>query len=215
MLNWALTFLVVAIIAGVLGFSGVAGAASQIAQILFFVFLVLLIVSAWQRPCGRRGQSSRATAAGGAPGPDWPRLVSFPRRVRALRGASGAGCLRRQPVPWPADDVERDDTRRPLPLSFGSPRAAPRHPSMSADPRQVHRSHRQRLDDHALGPFLRFSAPLAAQALPRGQGPRPAPRALAGRQRRLGPGERSFTTRGGRDRRYSRAVPPTACFLVR
>jgi len=46
MLNWALTFLVVAIIAGVLGFSGFAGAASQIAQILFFVFLVLLIVSA-------------------------------------------------------------------------------------------------------------------------------------------------------------------------
>ena len=31
MLNWAITFLVIALIAGVLGLSGVAGAATQIA----------------------------------------------------------------------------------------------------------------------------------------------------------------------------------------
>ena len=46
MLNWALTFLVVAIIAAVFGFTGIAGAATDIARTLFFVFLVLLVVSA-------------------------------------------------------------------------------------------------------------------------------------------------------------------------
>ena len=35
MLNWAATFLVIALIAGFLGLSGVAGAATQIAWILF------------------------------------------------------------------------------------------------------------------------------------------------------------------------------------
>jgi uncharacterized membrane protein YtjA (UPF0391 family) len=45
MLNWAVTFLVVALIAGVLGFTGIAGAASQIAWILFVVFIVLFLVS--------------------------------------------------------------------------------------------------------------------------------------------------------------------------
>jgi uncharacterized membrane protein YtjA (UPF0391 family) len=45
MLNWALTFLVVALIAAVLGFGGVAVAAAGIAKLLFFVFLVLFIVS--------------------------------------------------------------------------------------------------------------------------------------------------------------------------
>jgi len=44
MLNWAITFLVVALIAGVLGLSGVAGAATQIAWILFVVFLILFLV---------------------------------------------------------------------------------------------------------------------------------------------------------------------------
>ena len=44
MLNWAITFLVIALIAGVLGLSGVAGAATQIAWILFVVFLILFIV---------------------------------------------------------------------------------------------------------------------------------------------------------------------------
>ena len=45
MLNWALTFLVVAIIAAVLGFGGIAGTATWIAQTLFVVFLVLFLVS--------------------------------------------------------------------------------------------------------------------------------------------------------------------------
>jgi uncharacterized membrane protein YtjA (UPF0391 family) len=44
MLNWAVTFLVIALIAGLLGLSGVAGAASQIAWILFVVFLILFVV---------------------------------------------------------------------------------------------------------------------------------------------------------------------------
>jgi len=44
MLNWALTFLIVALIAGVLGFSGIAGAAANIAWILFVVGLVLAVV---------------------------------------------------------------------------------------------------------------------------------------------------------------------------
>lgn len=45
MLNWAVTFLVIALIAAVLGFGGIAGAAIGFAKILFFVFLVLFIVS--------------------------------------------------------------------------------------------------------------------------------------------------------------------------
>lgn len=45
MLNWALTFLIVALIAGVLGFGGVAGEAAWVAHILFVVFLVLFLVS--------------------------------------------------------------------------------------------------------------------------------------------------------------------------
>jgi uncharacterized membrane protein YtjA (UPF0391 family) len=45
MLNWALTFFIVAIIAAVLGFTSIAGSAIEIARILFFVFLILAIVS--------------------------------------------------------------------------------------------------------------------------------------------------------------------------
>jgi uncharacterized membrane protein YtjA (UPF0391 family) len=45
MLNWALTFLVVALIAAVLGFGGLASTAAGIAKVLFFVFLVLFVVS--------------------------------------------------------------------------------------------------------------------------------------------------------------------------
>ncbi|MES2571094.1 MAG: DUF1328 domain-containing protein [Verrucomicrobiota bacterium] len=45
MLNWAITFLVIALIAALLGFGGIAGSAVGIAKILFFVFLVLFIVS--------------------------------------------------------------------------------------------------------------------------------------------------------------------------
>jgi uncharacterized membrane protein YtjA (UPF0391 family) len=45
MLNWAVTFFIIAIIAAVLGFTRIAGSAIDIAKILFFVFLVLAAVS--------------------------------------------------------------------------------------------------------------------------------------------------------------------------
>ncbi|MCY2976234.1 MAG: DUF1328 domain-containing protein [Planctomycetota bacterium] len=45
MLNWAFSFLVLALVAAVLGFGGIAAGASEIAKILFFVFLVMFIVS--------------------------------------------------------------------------------------------------------------------------------------------------------------------------
>lgn len=45
LLNWALTFFIVALMAGILGFSGVAGAAAWIAKIFFLVFLVLFLGS--------------------------------------------------------------------------------------------------------------------------------------------------------------------------
>lgn len=45
MLNWALTFFIVALIAGALGFGGIAGDASWIAYVLFVIFLVLFLVS--------------------------------------------------------------------------------------------------------------------------------------------------------------------------
>ena len=45
MLNWALTFFVIAIVAAILGFGGIAGSAAGIAQILFIGFLILFVVS--------------------------------------------------------------------------------------------------------------------------------------------------------------------------
>ena len=45
MLNWAVTFFIIAIVAAVLGFTGIAGSAIDIAKILFFVFLILAAVS--------------------------------------------------------------------------------------------------------------------------------------------------------------------------
>ena len=47
MLNWALTFLVIALIAAVFGFGGIAVEAAWIAKILFVVFLILFLVSAF------------------------------------------------------------------------------------------------------------------------------------------------------------------------
>lgn len=52
MLNWAITFLIIALIAALLGFGGIAGAATEIAKILFIVFLILFLVSlifGWRR----------------------------------------------------------------------------------------------------------------------------------------------------------------------
>ena len=45
MLNWSLTFLVVALIAAVLGLWGIAGTATWIAKVLFLVFIVLFLIS--------------------------------------------------------------------------------------------------------------------------------------------------------------------------
>ncbi|MEQ1577967.1 MAG: DUF1328 domain-containing protein [Hyphomicrobium sp.] len=45
MLNWALTFLIVAIVAAVLGFGGIAGSAVEIAKIIFFIAIALFVVS--------------------------------------------------------------------------------------------------------------------------------------------------------------------------
>jgi len=44
MLNYAVTFFVIAIIAAVLGFTSIAGSAIEIAKILFVVFLIISIV---------------------------------------------------------------------------------------------------------------------------------------------------------------------------
>jgi len=46
MINWAITFLVIAIVAAIFGFSGIAGAATNIAWILFVVGLVLAVIFA-------------------------------------------------------------------------------------------------------------------------------------------------------------------------
>ena len=52
MLNYAITFFIIAIVAAFLGFSGIAGSAAGIAKILFFVFLVIAVISFLN---GRRG----------------------------------------------------------------------------------------------------------------------------------------------------------------
>lgn len=44
MLNWAFTFLVLAIVAAVFGFGGIAAESAYIAKILFVVFIVLFAV---------------------------------------------------------------------------------------------------------------------------------------------------------------------------
>jgi uncharacterized membrane protein YtjA (UPF0391 family) len=44
MLNWAFTFLVLAIVAAVLGFGGIAADSAYIAKILFVVFLVIAVI---------------------------------------------------------------------------------------------------------------------------------------------------------------------------
>jgi uncharacterized membrane protein YtjA (UPF0391 family) len=45
MLNWAVTFLVIALIAALFGFGGIVGAAVGIAKLLFFVFILLFAIS--------------------------------------------------------------------------------------------------------------------------------------------------------------------------
>jgi len=45
MLNWTVTFLVIAIVAAFLGYGGVAGTSIEIAKIIFFIFLILFVIS--------------------------------------------------------------------------------------------------------------------------------------------------------------------------
>ena len=45
MLNWSITFLLVAILAAFFGFGGIAGTATDIAKALFVVALVVFFVS--------------------------------------------------------------------------------------------------------------------------------------------------------------------------
>lgn len=52
MLNWVITFFVLALVAGVLGFSGVEVMSIEIARILFMIFLVLFVVSLLMRLLG-------------------------------------------------------------------------------------------------------------------------------------------------------------------
>lgn len=49
MLNWAMTFFLIAIVAAILGFGGVAGTAAGIGSLLLKVFLVLLVVGLLMR----------------------------------------------------------------------------------------------------------------------------------------------------------------------
>ncbi len=45
MLNWAISFLVIALIAAILGFGVLAGTAMEIAKLLFVIFIVLFLIS--------------------------------------------------------------------------------------------------------------------------------------------------------------------------
>lgn len=45
MLNWAVTFFIIAIVAAIFGFGGIVSAATGIAKILFFIFIIMFIVS--------------------------------------------------------------------------------------------------------------------------------------------------------------------------
>ena len=45
MLDWTLTFLIVAIIAAILGFTGIAGMAAEMARIVFVIAIVIWVAS--------------------------------------------------------------------------------------------------------------------------------------------------------------------------
>jgi uncharacterized membrane protein YtjA (UPF0391 family) len=45
MLNWAVTFLIIALIAAFLGFTGIVAVSVELARILFGVFIVLFIIT--------------------------------------------------------------------------------------------------------------------------------------------------------------------------
>lgn len=45
MINWALTFFVIALIAAIFGFGGVAGTAVGIGKFIFFAAIIMLVIS--------------------------------------------------------------------------------------------------------------------------------------------------------------------------
>jgi len=45
MLNWVVTFLIIALVAAILGFGGIAGAAVEIAKVIFFIAILLFLVT--------------------------------------------------------------------------------------------------------------------------------------------------------------------------
>lgn len=45
MLNYAVTFLVIALVAALFGFTGIAAGAVEIAKVLFFIFIALFVAS--------------------------------------------------------------------------------------------------------------------------------------------------------------------------
>ncbi len=55
MLNWIITFFVLAVLAALLGFGGLAGTFSQIAQFLAVMFVILFVASlVYHMVTGRR-----------------------------------------------------------------------------------------------------------------------------------------------------------------
>ena len=59
MLDWAATFLEIAIVAGALGFTGVTGPALEIARVLFYVFLALTVAFYGKQEYSRAGIKDR------------------------------------------------------------------------------------------------------------------------------------------------------------
>lgn len=57
MLNWIITFFLLAVLASILGFGGLAGTFSEIAQFLALLFVILFVVSlVYSMVSGRRMQ---------------------------------------------------------------------------------------------------------------------------------------------------------------
>ena len=58
MLNWVVTFLIIALIAAVLGFGGIAGAAVEIAKVIFFIAILLFLIAVVMGMIRRGGRSA-------------------------------------------------------------------------------------------------------------------------------------------------------------
>lgn len=54
MLDWAVTFLVIALIAALFGFAGIVAAAVGIGKVLFFIFFALFAISMVMQMIGSR-----------------------------------------------------------------------------------------------------------------------------------------------------------------